>query len=180
MGFLNTLPTDLSHRVLDCLMHEGTDVLFRVSLAILQAKEEALLGVFSLPDAYTVLRAPCESDAADDIFDRMYGHWLDNWPADQLSRLRKLHLPTVHAEDVAAAERKAARGRGVQEPANILRQVSGELQEFDPSSPMSGLWTSLMGGEWSWLSADIPQEAAGDVSQEAVGDVSQEAAGEIE
>merc|ERR1719235_1131561 len=41
--FLNTLPLRVAHRVLDCIMHEGSDVLFRVSLAILQAAEAALL-----------------------------------------------------------------------------------------------------------------------------------------
>merc|ERR1719284_1963367 len=34
--FVNSLPQCQSHRVLDCLLHEGSTVLFRTALALLQ------------------------------------------------------------------------------------------------------------------------------------------------
>merc|ERR1712039_3962 len=97
--FLNTLPMEMAHRVMDCVMHEGSIVLFRVALSILQAKEAALLLAETLPDAYVILRTPCDpanpscednvacpSTSLDtgDLFERMYGSWLDSWSTQEL------------------------------------------------------------------------------------------------
>lgn len=150
--YLNTLPCDVAHRVLDCLMHEGPEVLFRVAMAILQAYEEELLMATSLPDAYVLLRAPCEADSSkshskvaklltDDLFTRMYGQWLNSWSAEELANLRTLHLPTVQAEDRAAAERRAARAhaRSVVASAAATAAASMAAPTADPMEPAASL-----------------------------------------
>ncbi|CAL1151657.1 unnamed protein product, partial [Cladocopium goreaui] len=56
--FLNTLPADWSHRVLDSVLHEGSVVLFRMALGILWLRRKDLLSCSSLPDAFSFLRSP--------------------------------------------------------------------------------------------------------------------------
>merc|ERR1739848_201221 len=104
---------------IDCVMHEGSEVLFRVALSILQATELELLKAECLPDVYLILRTPCEpsspsqeseeavplkeSVCLDDLFERMYATWLDSWSSHELRRLREAHLPAVTAEDAEVA-----------------------------------------------------------------------------
>mmetsp|Transcript_112789 Transcript_112789/g.176201 ORF Transcript_112789/g.176201 Transcript_112789/m.176201 type:complete len:184 (+) Transcript_112789:2-553(+) len=125
--FLNTLPAEISYRVVDCVMHEGSEVLFRVALSLLQESETELLHALTLPDFYMILRTPYQeakvvqgnADENDDctassrnceeLFKRMYGSWLDNWSAEELARLREVHMPTVIAEDTIVAARRDAR-----------------------------------------------------------------------
>merc|ERR1719198_2960009 len=108
-------------------MHEGSDVLFRVSLAILQATEAALLQAMSLPDCYEILRTPCESTLTEeDLFERMYGTWLDGWTSSQLVELRKVHLPVVQEEDNVASARRAARMKAQHESAAAASVAAGE------------------------------------------------------
>merc|ERR1719401_292926 len=56
--FVNTLPAEESHRVLDCLLHEGSKVLFRAALSILQLTEGELLKTAAVVDCYGILRNP--------------------------------------------------------------------------------------------------------------------------
>jgi hypothetical protein len=183
--FLNTLPMKAALRVLDCVMHEGSQILFRVALSILQTKEAELLQAEFLPDAYMLLRAPVEessqdeelasaSGTASDLFKRMFDSWLDNVTTEELARLRATHLETVKAEDAIVAARKQARAKArnakdsteeaavaeIMEPAASLRRCSKELQGMvpeaeDSSLALSSLWASVVP---SWLSAPSEEE----------------------
>merc|ERR1711862_594294 len=99
--FVNTLPADSSHKVLDCLLHEGSKVLFRTSLSILKIRKQQLLNAPGVMDAY-FLRVPFGSDksehdfaapAADekDLVANIYGSWLKGLSVDTLQKLRKEH-----------------------------------------------------------------------------------------
>lgn len=56
--FTNTFPVDQSHRVLDCLLHEGPLVLFRAALGLLIFQAMSLLQCSTPIDVYMLLRAP--------------------------------------------------------------------------------------------------------------------------
>merc|ERR1711959_574794 len=85
--FVNTLPADRSHRIMDCLLHEGSKVLFRTELSVLRIREQELLNSPGVMDAYFLLRVPFGTDndnhfqgvadaATEDLVSSVYGHWL--------------------------------------------------------------------------------------------------------
>merc|ERR1740121_1933511 len=115
--FVNTLPAEQSHRVLDCLHHEGPKVLFRAALAILHMREAELLGTQAVVDAYPILRAPFGSGPDEesesgrptiDLLSSMYGLWLQGLSTDRVSHLREEHSRAVDLEDEAHAARREA------------------------------------------------------------------------
>lgn len=119
--FVNTLPAEESHRLLDCLLHEGPKVLFRAALGILHIREQELLKCEAVVDAYVILRAPFgsndpripgESFAAErpqtNLLASMYGPWLRGLSTDALSGLREDHLGTIRQEDQEVAQRRQA------------------------------------------------------------------------
>mmetsp|Transcript_99201 Transcript_99201/g.175951 ORF Transcript_99201/g.175951 Transcript_99201/m.175951 type:complete len:593 (-) Transcript_99201:23-1801(-) len=120
--FVNTLPADLSHRVMDCLLHEGSKVLFRAALSVLRLREKELKDAPSVMDAYFLLRVPfgVDSSKADpvpgaasaaaangNLLDSVFGMWLKGFSSDRLQRLRKEHQAAIKAEDEEAAARRA-------------------------------------------------------------------------
>lgn len=117
--FVNTLPAEQSHRVLDCLLHEGPKVLFRAALSILHIREAELLKVEAVVDAYLLLRAPFGSgpqgageltaaSPQSDLLGSMYGLWLKGLSTDTLTHLREEHLKGIQADDAAHSARKQA------------------------------------------------------------------------
>lgn len=102
--FLNTLPADWSHRVLDSVLHEGSVVLFRMALGILWLRRKDLLSCSSLPDAFSFLRSPMATsddaaalDAAE-LWELMFASWLNDL-SNRLRILRAEQLRLVQAED---------------------------------------------------------------------------------
>ena len=91
--YVNTLPNPSLHRVLDCLLHEGSKVLFRTALAILQLLESCLLGVHSVAKAYEILRSPTCPE--DDLMCAMHGLWLRGFSTESVCELRRQHLKDV-------------------------------------------------------------------------------------
>merc|ERR1719215_495011 len=118
--FVNTLPAEESHRVLDCLLHEGPKVLFRAALGILAIREAELLKAEAVVDAYMILRAPFGGGPVEisggltsaspngDLIGSMYGLWLKGLSTQRVGNLREEHLGTVRREDEAQAARRQA------------------------------------------------------------------------
>eukprot|EP00928_Gymnodinium_smaydae_P037483 TRINITY_DN26008_c0_g3_i1.p1 TRINITY_DN26008_c0_g3~~TRINITY_DN26008_c0_g3_i1.p1 ORF type:complete len:581 (-),score=120.94 TRINITY_DN26008_c0_g3_i1:158-1861(-) len=116
--FVNTLPAEQSHRVLDCLIHEGSKILFRAALGILHMRENELLKVGAVVDAYGILRAPFGADSEQDseaagaftdkLFRTMYGLWLQGLSTDSVAQLRAEQVRSIQAEDEAQAARRQA------------------------------------------------------------------------
>eukprot|EP00427_Karlodinium_veneficum_P037548 CAMPEP_0169285646 /NCGR_PEP_ID=MMETSP1016-20121227/58820_1 /TAXON_ID=342587 /ORGANISM="Karlodinium micrum, Strain CCMP2283" /LENGTH=204 /DNA_ID=CAMNT_0009375189 /DNA_START=293 /DNA_END=907 /DNA_ORIENTATION=+ len=114
--FVNTLPPDSSHKVMDCLLHEGSKVLFRTALSILRIRESELLNAPNVMDAYFLLRVPFGTDksclnlhapaASADLLTSIYGPWLRGFSNDTLIKLRKEHGAVIQAEDEAREERR--------------------------------------------------------------------------
>ena len=106
--FLNTLPTEWSHRVLDSVLHEGSCVLFRMALSILWQRRSDLLHCTSLPDAFAYLRSPMASchdecgmaEALDssELWELMFASWLNDL-SGRLRVLRQEQLRVIQAED---------------------------------------------------------------------------------
>ena len=104
--YVNTLPSPSLHRVLDCLLHEGSKVLFRAALAILKILESRLLNVHSVAKVYDILRSPvC---AEDDLLNVMHSSWLLNFSTDAICELRNQHLKDVLKQAWAAEHVKPA------------------------------------------------------------------------
>lgn len=119
--FVNTLPQEQAHRVMDCLLHEGPKVLFRAALGILRAREAELMGIDGVADAFLLLRSPFGSDgrpgspnarlapaATDDLLSHMYGSWLAGLKTDVLEQLRRQFSGVVFEEDAKQAARRQA------------------------------------------------------------------------
>eukprot|EP00929_Paragymnodinium_shiwhaense_P068184 TRINITY_DN34266_c0_g1_i2.p1 TRINITY_DN34266_c0_g1~~TRINITY_DN34266_c0_g1_i2.p1 ORF type:complete len:343 (+),score=74.70 TRINITY_DN34266_c0_g1_i2:418-1446(+) len=173
--FANTLPPDLSHRVLDCLIHEGPKVLLRTSLAVLRIREKELLEAVdaSVVDAYVLLRSPFGASADDahlkglapaareDLFgSSMYGTWLVGFTRAKMDSLRASHLQEVRQEDEGHAARRRALAAspkryppvpskdGNELPAQALRRRSTLLiQQLPP--PGSPLSTGVSSRAWA-------------------------------
>lgn len=106
---------------MDCLLHEGSKVLFRTALSILRVREQDLLAAPGVMEAYFLLRVPFGQDNEDknnfhgvsaavneDLIGSVYGSWLKGFSTDILLKLRKEHLATVNAEDEAMEASRAA------------------------------------------------------------------------
>lgn len=120
--FVNTLPTEHAHRVLDCVLHEGHKALFRTGLAILSLRSQELLQSSSVVEAYTFLRQPFGLDdrAVSDCLNAVNispkqlletafsGTWLKGFRLEQLERERERCLAQVRADDAKVAARKQA------------------------------------------------------------------------
>lgn len=115
--FVNTLPADRSHRVMDCLLHEGSKVLFRTALSILRVREKELLNAPGVMDAYFLLRVPFGTDAphsfegiapaaSEELLEILYGPWLKGFSTDILVKLRREHGAAIQAEDEALEARR--------------------------------------------------------------------------
>ena len=91
--YVNTLPSPSLHRVLDCLLHEGSKVLFRTALSILRLLESCLLDVRSMAKVYEILRSPTCPE--DDLLNTMHGLWLRSFSMDVIMELRRQHLKDV-------------------------------------------------------------------------------------
>mmetsp|Transcript_61211 Transcript_61211/g.138408 ORF Transcript_61211/g.138408 Transcript_61211/m.138408 type:complete len:500 (-) Transcript_61211:78-1577(-) len=125
--FVNTLPPAVSCRVLDCLLHEGSKVLFRAALTLLRLRETELLQASSVMDAYALLRAPFGSDGlglnvdivnlapasnGQDLLKGMYGQWIRGLSNDTLLQHRAEQGLIVQAEDDKLKSRKEERTDG--------------------------------------------------------------------
>eukprot|EP00438_Fugacium_kawagutii_P028743 Skav229643 [mRNA] locus=scaffold649:315966:343554:- [translate_table: standard] len=97
--YINTLAETTRDRVLDCLLHEGSKVLFRAALALLRSMESQLLAANGVAAVYDLLRSPVE----DDLVENMYGFWLQGFSTDILIQLRDQHLVSVTSQDSSAA-----------------------------------------------------------------------------
>ncbi|CAK9108581.1 Mycosubtilin synthase subunit A [Includes: Glutamate-1-semialdehyde aminotransferase (GSA-AT) [Durusdinium trenchii] len=106
--YINTLPDRLRDRILDCILHEGSKVLFRCALGLLRCMESSLLGAQSLVEIYDMLRSPPEEFTArmaqwersaekgcDFMSDFVYGSWLQGFSLDILIQLRAQHLAAI-------------------------------------------------------------------------------------
>lgn len=103
--YVNTLPNPSLHRVLDCLLHEGSKVLFRTALAILHGLEPFLLNAKSLTKVYELLRSPSCPEA--ELLNTMYGSWLNCLSMDSVVDLRSQHLKDVLEQDATVEARRA-------------------------------------------------------------------------
>lgn len=114
--YVNTLPANARDRVLDCLLHEGSKVLFRVALALLRFMEPALLSAHGVAAVYDMLRSPA---LEDDLVENMYGFWLQGFSTDILIQLRDQHLVFVTSQDAELeARREQRRSRGTSNTLN--------------------------------------------------------------
>lgn len=88
--FVNTLPTELTLRVLDCFLFEGNKVLLRVALGIFKCYESEILKTESFEDLFLLIAKPIQIQNADDfmtlIFDRI---WLRAFGREKLAVLRQ-------------------------------------------------------------------------------------------
>eukprot|EP00931_Biecheleriopsis_adriatica_P047113 TRINITY_DN27136_c0_g1_i1.p1 TRINITY_DN27136_c0_g1~~TRINITY_DN27136_c0_g1_i1.p1 ORF type:complete len:424 (+),score=105.06 TRINITY_DN27136_c0_g1_i1:77-1348(+) len=133
--FATTLPLNTSQRLVDCLLHEGSEVLFRIALSLLRLCESTLLAAATASDAYVVLRAPLgdpASDRCEELLDMMHASWLRSFTPEMLLQLRKdeaveRRRAAFHAARAAAEEREPGSqdvDRG--EPATSAEEVSLE------------------------------------------------------
>lgn len=155
--FVRTLPPELSLRVMDCFLHEGSKVLFRTALGLLKSRQTELLQCRSPSDAYLLLRAPLgrinsedgspsdhlltHVDLTEDAFmDTMvYGLWLQGLDSETIGKLREESLGFVQEQDAAIdAKRKMYFERKlVAESAKAL-QVEAEVQTDDDEAENEG------------------------------------------
>jgi len=127
--FINTLPSQHSHRVMDCFVHEGSAALFRVALSLLCMCELKLLGVLNIADAHSFLRAPLELEdtrlvTGDALISVMYAPWMDNL-SSEINNLRKECYVTVCEEDKAHAVL-----HGNEDPMKPSQQASNGLMRL--------------------------------------------------
>eukprot|EP00434_Breviolum_minutum_P029272 symbB.v1.2.025890.t2/scaffold2547.1/size76550/2 len=121
--FVNTLPAEHAHRVLDCVFHEGHKALFRTGLAILSLRSQELRQSNSVVEAYSFLRQPfglddrAPSDALqaaeispkellDAAFSNVRSTWLKGFRLETLEKERARCVAQVKADDAQVAARK--------------------------------------------------------------------------
>jgi len=110
--FLNTLPAEWSHRVLESVLYEGSVTLFRMALSILRLRQDELKTCASIPDAFIFLRCPCSPEKGcqkldtTQLWELMFDEWL-NGLSGRLRGLREEQLRRVQAEDGETSKRKA-------------------------------------------------------------------------
>jgi len=141
--FVNTLPPTVSCRVLDCLLHEGSKVLFRAALTLLRLRESELLQATNVLDAYNLLRAPFGSDGLglnvdivdlapapsdQDLLKGMYSQWIRGLSNDTLLQHRAEQGLLVQAEDEKIKGRRTneAEGKSEEEFAERAKSVMEE------------------------------------------------------
>ncbi|CAK9065038.1 TBC domain-containing protein C4G8.04 [Durusdinium trenchii] len=144
--FLNTLPGEWSHRVLDSVLYEGSAVLFRCALSILWLRREELRTCLSLPDAFAYLRSPMGESPLDanELWELMFASWLNNLSG----RLRSLREEQLRL---------------------ILQGEEGEVRrKILPSFSWPDLeWPSMPSMSFSWLSLS-PKSEKGDKADSAL------------
>eukprot|EP00928_Gymnodinium_smaydae_P048676 TRINITY_DN32574_c0_g1_i1.p1 TRINITY_DN32574_c0_g1~~TRINITY_DN32574_c0_g1_i1.p1 ORF type:complete len:622 (-),score=103.77 TRINITY_DN32574_c0_g1_i1:72-1937(-) len=145
--FVNTLPRDHAHRLMDIVLHEGSKVLFRAGLVILHLRHGDLLSSASVVEAYSVLREPfsvedaCQETSADsralrstqvspeDFISRLHAPWLRGLRLEQVRKTRDECVTSVQADDARrAAQREAMRKRMAAEEER--RKVQQQQEQF--------------------------------------------------
>jgi len=169
--FVNTLPVEHSHRVMDALLHEGSKVLFRAGLSVLRIREDELLRAPSVMDAYYLLRAPYgvkdSSDlnvapaATDDLLTSMFGAFLKGLSMDHILLLRQQHAAVIQAEnDEMAARREALRMRETKAEKNpSLASFLAGVDDNGKGKPMNIGDRADDSGDGGALAADDPAES---------------------
>ncbi|CAE7666080.1 TBC1D2 [Symbiodinium sp. CCMP2456] len=142
--YVNTVPNPSLHRVLDCLLHEGSKVLFRTALAILHGLEPFLLNAKSLAKVYELLRCPSCPEA--ELLNTMYGSWLNCLSMDSVVDLRSQHLKDVLEQDAMVEARRAelrARreidGPGIPGPGLVVPVNTGSDESLSPLRNLESL-----------------------------------------
>jgi len=93
------LQAEASYRILDCLFHEGQDVLLRAALAIMFMKKRAILSATSREQVKEILIKP---DVDENLMYWMYSGWLDENPHH--GWLAHVHM--IHTEMWGLVERE--------------------------------------------------------------------------
>lgn len=135
--FVNTLPTELTLRILDCFLFEGNKILLRVALGIFKCYEADILKTESFEDLFMLIAKPINIQNADDfmalIFDRI---WLRAFGREKLSQLRqnvkKLTMEEEEKKNALRRSRTAARLEAAAKEA--LRAVEAEAAAIEEAS----------------------------------------------
>lgn len=140
--FVNTLPTELTLRLLDVLLYEGNKVLFRAALGIFKCYESEILKTESFEDLFVLIAKPVKIQDVNGfmtlIFDRI---WLRAFGRDKISVLREgIKKATIRAEqekDQLRQLREAARLMRATQEAQAHSQQATSSVEASSSIPTS-------------------------------------------
>lgn len=127
--FVNTLPGELSHRVLDFVLHEGNKAIFRIGLAILRLRQADLLEARGIMEVYQLLREPfllveeaCSPQSQpspgssqlsssgvtpEALLSEVHAAWLLGLKSTSIAQLREEHAARIR---IQAAELSRLRG----------------------------------------------------------------------
>lgn len=142
--FVNTLPTELTLRILDCFLFEGNKILLRVALGIFKCYEADILKTNSFEDLFLLIARPIKIQDSDGfmalIFDRI---WLRAFGRDKLSQLRQNVKEATMREEERKAQlrrtRTAAKLGGIANATSLATSSSsntaaGATSNLNPSS----------------------------------------------
>ena len=137
--FVNTLPTELTLRVLDCFLFEGNKILLRVALGIFKCYEADILRTESFEDLFLLIAKPIQIQNANEfmtlIFDRI---WLRSFGREKLSQLRQNVKQMTMEEEERKAVLRRSRTAARLEAAALNTQKASESNvkaEASSSSP---------------------------------------------
>lgn len=135
--FVNTLPTELTLRILDCFFFEGNKILLRVALGIFKCYEAEILKTESFEDLFLLIAKPIQIQNADDfmtlIFDRI---WLRAFGREKLAVLRQnVKKVTMEEEEKKSALRRSRTAARLEAAAKeAIRAVEAEAAALEASS----------------------------------------------
>mmetsp|Transcript_21693 Transcript_21693/g.47204 ORF Transcript_21693/g.47204 Transcript_21693/m.47204 type:complete len:328 (-) Transcript_21693:2-985(-) len=117
--FVHSMPTENVCRVWDCLLMEGSKILFRIALGLLKLKQKEFLATTSFEDGYQCLmNALTPEDIAQvDVMKVCFNkRWIGKFSMSTITFLRSRHAKQVDAE---------------------LAKVKADREEYEASKRMS-------------------------------------------